>query len=137
MKKLLAIFFASAVIYSCGSNDPAKSADQAKAADTAKPTTALPDPGGVSASDTKGLELIGSNDCTTCHAIDHKIIGPAYIDVSKKYELTDAVVDTLVHKVQNGGSGNWGAIPMTPHPDLSTDDAKIMIRYILSLKNKK
>ncbi|MBA4168121.1 MAG: c-type cytochrome [Chitinophagaceae bacterium] len=137
MKKLLAILFASALIYSCGSNDASKSADSAKAADTAKPTTPIPEAGTVSVADTKGLELIGSNDCTTCHAIDHKIIGPAYIDVSKKYEATDAVVDSLVLKVKKGGSGNWGAIPMTPHPDLSADDAKTMVKYILSLKNKK
>lgn len=124
------------MIYSCGSNEASK-ADQAKAADTAKPTTPIPEAGTVSASDEKGLELIGSNDCTTCHAIDHKIIGPAYLDVSKKYTESDALVDSLVLKVKNGGSGNWGSIPMTPHPDLSEADAKTMVKYILSLKNKK
>jgi cytochrome c len=136
MKKLLGILFVSAMIYSCGSNDAAKT-EEAKAADTAKPTTPIPEAGAVSEADTKGLELIGGNDCMACHAIDHKVIGPAYIEVSKKYESTDAVIDSLVLKVKAGGSGNWGAIPMTPHPDLSVDDAKIMVKYILSLKNKK
>jgi cytochrome c len=136
MKKLLGILFVSALIYSCGSNDSANT-EKAKASDTAKPTTPVQEAGTVSAEDTKGLELIGGNDCMACHAIDHKIVGPAYLDVSKKYETTDAVIDTLVQKVKMGGSGNWGAIPMTAHPNLSTDDAKIMVKYILSLKNKK
>ena len=136
MKKLLGILFVNILMCSCGSNDAEKT-QQAKASDTAKPTEHISAPGQVSAADEKGLTLIGSNDCTTCHGIDRKIIGPAYLDVSKKYESTDAVIDTLVMKVKMGGSGNWGAVPMTPHPNLSTDDAKTMIRYILSLKNKK
>lgn len=82
----------------------------------------------------RGLELIGASDCTTCHAIDKKNIGPAYIDVAQKYENTEAVIDTLVSKVLKGGQGNWGAVPMTPHPNLPEADAREMIKYILSLK---
>lgn len=137
MKKIVGILFASVLICSCGSNDASKEASQAKSEDTAKPTAPVPAQGTVSAADEKGLELIGSNDCTTCHAIDHKIIGPAYIDVSKKYEATDVEIDSLVSKVKNGGSGHWGNIPMTPHPNLSVEDARTMVKYILSLKNKK
>ncbi len=135
MKRLLFVLFASALVYSCGSNDSGKPANEAKPGD-AKTTTPTPAEGSISAADEKGLELIGSNDCTTCHAIDHKIIGPAYNDVAKKYQASDAEIDTLVSKIKHGGSGNWGTIPMTPHPDLSTDDAKTMVKYILSLKNK-
>lgn len=138
MKKLLAILFASALIYSCGNDE--KKPDESKPSDTAATAPApapvpAPDAGGAVANE-KGLELIGASDCMTCHAIDKKIIGPAYIDVAKKYENNAAVVDSLSVKVIKGGQGNWGNIPMLPHPDLSEADAKEMVKYILSLKNK-
>ena len=119
----------ASLVYACGGED--KKADQ-PAAGTEKPA----DTPGVAAvnPNEKGLELIGASDCTTCHAIKEKKIGPAYIDVSKKY--TEADVDSLVSKVIHGGQGVWGSIPMTAHPNLSQEDAKQMVLYILSLKNQ-
>lgn len=84
----------------------------------------------------KGLDLIASNDCLTCHKVDEKVTGPAYRDVANKYDNTDANVKMLAQKVITGGSGNWGAVAMTPHPSLSQADAEQMVKYILLLKNK-
>lgn len=137
MNKVLFIFilFASALIYSCGDTGSEKKADESKPADTVNPsTTPPPSDGQPTVANQKGLELIGASDCMTCHALDKKLIGPAYVDVAKKYENTDAVIDTLVSKIKHGGMGNWGNIPMTPHADLSDADAKEMVKYILSLK---
>lgn len=137
MKKLTAMLFVAAIMYSCG--DGQKNEKDEPKADTSAATPA-PDAGSggaaVGGDAEAALTLIGSSDCTTCHAMDRKLIGPAYIDVSKKYEATDAVIDTLISKVKHGGSGNWGAIAMTPHPDLKDEDARVMIKYILSLKNR-
>jgi cytochrome c len=133
MKKLLVLLFVSALIYSCGDNSGEKKADENKPADT---VTKGPEPPAGAVVGEKGLELIGSNDCMTCHELDKKKIGPAYTEVAKKYENTDANVDTLVSKIKHGGSGNWGQVPMTPHPDLAEADAKEMVKYILSLKNQ-
>ena len=138
MKKLLTILFASALIYSCGEGGgEANNTTNNNKTDTAPAASAEPagSAGGAIANE-KGLELIGASDCTTCHAIDKKIIGPAYVDVAKKYENTQTVIDTLVSKIKKGGMGNWGNIPMTPHPDLSDADAQEMVKYILSLKNQ-
>ena len=67
----------------------------------------------------------------------HKVVGPAYDEVAKRYAgKGSAEVDKLAEKVIKGGSGNWGTVPMTPHPALSADSAKEMVRYILSLKNQ-
>lgn len=140
MKKLLTVLFVSAIIYSCGeggneaSKDNGASDASPATADTSSPSAGSGTGGAID--NERGLELIGSSDCTTCHAIDRKIIGPAYVDVAKKYETTPAVVDTLISKIKNGGMGNWGNIPMTPHPDLSDADAREMVNYILSLDNK-
>lgn len=125
MKKFLIVFGISVIAFACGSSEDQK-ADEGKKEDTvaAAPTV----------QNERGLELIGASDCTGCHAIDKKVIGPAYQDVAQKYENTPAVIDTLVNKVRNGGQGNWGTIPMAPHPNLSEDDAREMVKYIMSLK---
>lgn len=130
MKKLLVILLASALIYACGSNEEG----EVQATDTSATEAPAPAAGQVSADEEKALELIAGSDCMACHAIDRKVIGPSYQEVAAKYEMSDAVVDTLIHKIQKGGTGNWGNIPMTPHPDLSDADAKTMVHYILSLK---
>ena len=82
----------------------------------------------------KGEMLISKSDCFACHKIQDKLVGPAYKDVANKYEKTKSNIDYLVNKVKSGGSGVWGAIPMSPHPALSDDDTRAMILYVLSLK---
>ena len=82
----------------------------------------------------KGLALVAGSDCLTCHKIAEKNIGPAYEEVAAKYENTDDNIEMLAGKIIKGGSGNWGAIPMTPHPQVSQDDAEAMVKYILLLK---
>ena len=124
MKKFLIVFAFSAMVFACDSSEDSKSAEEKK--DTVATTPAI--------SNEKGLELIGASDCTTCHAIDKKVIGPAYVDVAAKYENTPATIDTLVSKVINGGSGNWGTIAMAPHPQVPEADAREMVKYIMSLK---
>ena len=84
----------------------------------------------------KGLQLIAANDCLTCHKVDEKLTGPAYREVANKYDNTDANVKMLAGKVIKGGSGNWGNVPMTPHPALSEADAEQMVKYVLLLRNK-
>ncbi|SKB32554.1 c-type cytochrome [Daejeonella lutea] len=101
----------------------------AKPAATAKPAAA--DDGGDIK---KGEALISKSDCVACHKVDVKVLGPAYKDVAAKYPNNAATVNQLVEKVKKGGSGVWGPVPMSPHPALSDDDAKAMVRYILSLK---
>lgn len=81
-----------------------------------------------------GEKLIAQSDCTGCHRIDQKLVGPAYEAVAQKYENNDKDTDYLAGKIIQGGKGVWGEIPMTPHPNLSQEDAKQMAQYILSLK---
>jgi cytochrome c len=82
----------------------------------------------------KGESLISKSDCFACHKVNEKLLGPSYKDVANKYSNTKANIDYLVKKIKNGGSGVWGAIPMSPHPALSDDDAEAMVQYVLSLK---
>lgn len=84
----------------------------------------------------KGLSLIATSDCLTCHKVDEKVNGPAYRDVANKYDNTDANVKMLAGKILKGGSGVWGSTAMTPHPALSEADAEQMAKYVLLLRNK-
>ncbi|MBC6109638.1 c-type cytochrome [Pedobacter fastidiosus] len=81
-----------------------------------------------------GEKLINKSDCMGCHNKTNKIIGPAYIDVAKKYPATEKNINSLADKIIKGGTGVWGTMPMTAHPTVKKDDAKLMVKYILSLK---
>ena len=99
----------------------------------------MTDSGAVAAAKPKneyelGLTLISKSDCLACHKNEQKVVGPAYVDVAKKYEFNDKNVAYLAGKIINGGAGVWGEIPMPPHADISQSDAKEMARYVLSLR---
>lgn len=79
-----------------------------------------------------GLALIEGADCLTCHKMDAKLVGPSYQEVADKYSEGD--VEMLANKIIDGGKGNWGEIPMTPHAGMSKDNAKKMVEYILTMK---
>jgi cytochrome c len=81
-----------------------------------------------------GEDLIKKNGCTACHAIDKKVVGPAYKDVANKYRNDKAAPANLMKKVKAGGSGVWGQVPMPPNPQVKDDELKTMIDYILALK---
>jgi len=85
----------------------------------------------------EGRILVDANDCKTCHHPTNKIIGPAHLEVAKKYETTEENIQLLADRIINGGSGVYGDIPMTAHTDLSVEDARKMARYILSLDEEK
>ncbi|WP_439883257.1 c-type cytochrome [Pontibacter sp. MBLB2868] len=84
----------------------------------------------------QGKKLIAMSDCLSCHRENEKLVGPAYMDVAKKYEMNDKNIDYLAGKIISGGSGVWGQVPMTPHPDLSQEQAREMAEYVLSLNKK-
>jgi len=132
MKKTLTIIGLALLFASCGNNN--KSGSSTTTTDTTTSTTKTSTSTTPMAADTAGKALMANSDCMTCHKIDQKVVGPAFKDVAKKYTASPAVIDTLANKVIKGGSGNWGSIAMSPHPAVSIDDARSMVKYILSLK---
>ena len=78
--------------------------------------------------------LIAKNGCVACHAVDKKVLGPAYKDVAVKYRGQADAADKLAKKIRSGGSGVWGSVPMPPHQQISEADAKRLATYILSVK---
>ena len=78
-------------------------------------------------------QLVGRYGCTACHAVDHKVVGPAFRDVAARYRGKD-VESALVEKVKHGGAGAWGQIPMTPNPQVPDSTLHGIVQWILALK---
>lgn len=77
--------------------------------------------------------LLNANACLGCHAIDKKIVGPAYQEVAAHYRSDSQALSKVEASIRNGGSGKWGAIPMPAYPKLSPDELKTLATYILKL----
>jgi cytochrome c len=145
MKKYL-IIAASAFLFACGNEggDKTETKTEAKtdaqtSADAGTASQPTFPPGITQADYDKGLQLIAGSDCLTCHNINQKSPGggPPYAEVAKKYEPTDDNIKMLAGKIIAGGQGVWGQIPMTAHDGLPEEDAKTMVKYIMTLKNVK
>jgi cytochrome c len=81
-----------------------------------------------------GMTLAKNNMCLACHAIDKKLVGPAFKDVAAKYATRKDAVEYLTKKIKSGGSGVWGAIPMPAQPQLTDVQAKELARWVLTAK---
>lgn len=83
----------------------------------------------------KGDLAMSASDCKACHAMDQRTVGPSFMEIAKRYKMKDK--EMLVGKVREGGSGNWGEVPMSAHPQVSKTDVSDMIDYILGLSAAK
>ncbi|MFQ5488774.1 MAG: c-type cytochrome [Gammaproteobacteria bacterium] len=96
----------------------------------ALPATVLADEG--------ALELAKKSGCLACHSVDKKVVGPAWKDVSTRYQGDDSARDKLIAKVKTGGKGNWtevtGGVPMPPYsPRVADGDIEKLVDFVLSL----
>ena len=79
-------------------------------------------------------QLAQQKNCLACHAVDKKLVGPAYKDVAAQYAGQKDAVDKLTQKVLKGGAGVWGAVPMPANPQVTEAEAKQLVQWILSQK---
>jgi cytochrome c len=80
------------------------------------------------------MALAQSKNCMACHAVDKKLVGPAYKDVAAKYAGQKDAVDKLAAKIMKGGSGVWGPVPMPANAQVNEAEAKRLAAWVLSLK---
>jgi len=78
--------------------------------------------------------MMKKDGCAACHAVDKKVIGPAYTEVAAKYKGDAGAAAKLADKVKKGGVGVWGQIPMPPNAQVSDGDIKELVAWILTLK---
>ena len=78
-------------------------------------------------------KLAQAKGCMACHQIDKKVVGPSYKDVAKKYAGQADAADKLATKIQKGGSGVWGTVPMPPN-NVTPAEAKELATWVLAQK---
>lgn len=86
------------------------------------------------ADDAEMTALARKSGCLACHAIDKKLVGPAYKDVAAKYAGDAAAPAQLFDKVKKGSKGVWGPIPMPANVTLKDDDVKTLVAWVLTRK---
>jgi cytochrome c len=129
-RPLLILSCIGLALASCGNPESSSKTEQTETTADTSATVSAQTPGEM----LPGEKLIATADCVGCHNKIQKVIGPAYVDIAAKYPANDENIDHLADVVIKGSKGTWGELPMTPHPSLSKDDAKLMVSWILSLK---
>lgn len=79
-------------------------------------------------------DLAKKSLCTACHAVDKKLVGPAYNDVAAKYAKEKDAEAKLIEKVKKGGVGVWGQVPMPANANVKDEDIKTLVKWILAMK---
>ena len=128
--------FAALVLYTFGvaaCHNPREQKNLRKANDYIRKIPGISDsvPVGIAEA---GKVLISYSDCYTCHKEFERSAAPSFTDIAKRYPVNNIYIEMLARKIINGGNGSWGYPIMAPHPTLSLEDAKIMVSYILSMK---
>lgn len=122
----------------CGKKEPPQepSSPVAPSSQAPAPEKPLSVAGGATATASPAEVAMRKSDCFVCHAVDKKIVGPAYSWVAYRYKDDKEAASRLIDKVRKGGMGQWnaytGSIVMTPHPQLSDDAIKTMVEWVLS-----
>ena len=140
MKKILIPIANFAILVACNSGSDSAAETETTTTTTAPDSAAITTPATADITTDpnyqKGLEIEAKSDCNTCHKINERVVGPSFKEIANKYAGADqATIDTLASKVIKGGSGNWGQLPMSPHPNLSQEDAVTVVKYVLLLKD--
>jgi len=80
------------------------------------------------------LALANSKNCMSCHAVERKVLGPAFKDVAARYKDNKDAPGFLATKIMKGGAGVWGPVPMPANNQVSEADAKKLAAWVLSTK---
>jgi cytochrome c len=80
------------------------------------------------------MDLAKAKNCTACHAVDKKMVGPSYKDVAAKYASDNDAVAKLSVKIMKGGVGSWGQIPMPANPQVTQAEADTLAKWVMSIK---
>jgi cytochrome c len=81
--------------------------------------------------------LATSKNCMACHAVDKKMVGPAYKDVAAKYKADADAVKKLAVTIQKGstpGKGNWGPVPMPANTQVNEAEATKLAAWVMAQK---
>jgi cytochrome c len=84
-----------------------------------------------------GLSMMKQSDCFNCHAVEQKVLGPALLDIAAKYRGQPGAMEESAKRVRAGSTNVWGPVPMLAHPQHTTDEVMIMLRWVFGLEKGK
>jgi cytochrome c len=87
---------------------------------------------GAHAQDAAAKALATKSACMACHAVDKKLVGPAFKDVAAKHKGQAGALEAVAARIKSGGSGLYGPVPMPPQPNLKDDELKLLAGWILA-----
>ncbi|HUH40502.1 MAG TPA: c-type cytochrome [Castellaniella sp.] len=77
-------------------------------------------------------DILTKNACLACHAIDKKVVGPAYTEVAAKHKGQADAAEVLTKHIRSGSSGVYGPIPMPPNAGISDADIKLVVEWLIA-----
>lgn len=120
MKKLLILYITISVLFLSCSSKTEKKKGLAK----------------YQKSELNALQVILKNDCLQCHSLEDRVVGPPYLDISRRYKEQPQIKNTLANKIREGGGGLWYGGMMSGHPLLKKSNVNKIVTWILSLDDK-
>lgn len=94
-------------------------------------STSSPAPTNPPMSNQDAYNVLSAYRCLACHDMQARKIGPAFLDVARRYRGQD-VEDQLVERVTRGSKGVWGEVPAPPIPNASSYDMRELVRWIVT-----
>jgi len=76
-------------------------------------------------------DLAKTKNCMGCHALDKKVLGPAFHDVSVKYKGQKDAEAKMVASITKGSNGVWGPMAM-PANGVSAAEAQVLAKWVLA-----
>lgn len=128
MNKLIMIFGIAVILIGCTKEE--KKATPESSLLVEKSEIKITDPSVLY--ENEGLMLIEKINCISCHKTEGKLVGPSFQEIADRYTTAD--INILATKIIEGGKGNWGEVPMSPHSGMSRENAVKMVEYIITLK---
>lgn len=98
----------------------------------ASPPAAVKSAPNAAAEPRTAAALLAANNCLACHAVDKRIVGPAFTEVAAKYAGIADAQASLTHNIRSGGSGKWGPVPMPAFDQITQSEAETLAKYVLS-----
>ena len=113
----------------------APAANPAAAAAAALAAAAVAPRANINSPAAAALAVAQKNNCTACHGLESKIVGPAFRDIAARHGARADAEAYLTGKIKSGGQGLWGAIPM-PAQTLSDGDARLLAGWLAAGASK-
>lgn len=78
--------------------------------------------------------LLDAHACNGCHALEQKLVGPAFREVARRYAGDAGAAARLAAKIRAGGGGVWGDVPMPGNAALQEREIARLVEWVLGRK---